>query len=430
MDVTGTFFNKLRTLAVTLEKQAEQLKQIFLGEDGEFEDDSPMRYLHELYSEVRTLKGDADNILHMSSSERDATYDFIKASKVLMKRNATDLGKITDLFQKYGYKPLIGKNEAIKDDAEINPGSTISDQIEPKHLDFPGKSSGSHSPLQIPQLSDFGLSKYALPSSSDTIHIPHTQKEETKVDESEYLSPKVEHFHIHGRDLSVNDETTNLIEDQTIFLLNNARKNRSAVAMVSNKNMAAPRQPDKVCDYDCMASPAAPEFCTPGVKIPCRKTTVLSESPENNNLDVLKHTTEIPLLDTKSLQIQPTHVSATKILPENNLIQGNVLPVLHSDKYLECIEEPPPAISEYENLFSSPLPPPEITVIPKQLLQILSKYNPNIEVPRSAEKGTKEGCASQFEKEQFLCIDNKENRKYKKSKANSQVLGLDSGYIA
>lgn len=35
MDVTGTFFNKLRTLAVTLEKQAEQFKQIFLEDEGE-----------------------------------------------------------------------------------------------------------------------------------------------------------------------------------------------------------------------------------------------------------------------------------------------------------------------------------------------------------------------------------------------------------
>ena len=32
MDVTGSFFNKLRTLAATLEKQAEQLKQVFQGD--------------------------------------------------------------------------------------------------------------------------------------------------------------------------------------------------------------------------------------------------------------------------------------------------------------------------------------------------------------------------------------------------------------
>ncbi|XP_070799761.1 spindle and kinetochore-associated protein 3 [Pituophis catenifer annectens] len=403
MDVTGTFFNKLRTLAVTLEKQAEQFKQILL-EDEEFEDDSPMRYLHELYSEARTLKADADNILHTSSSEREATYDFIKASKVLMMRNATNLEKIRDLFQKYGYK-----NEAIKVDDEINAGSALSDQIEPKPLDFPQKSSGSHSFLETPQLSDFGLSKYALPSSSDTVHIPHSQNEEVKADKSEYLSPKVEYFNIHGRDLSVNDETTNLMDDQTIFWLNKSRKNRSAGAMVSNQNLAALRQSNEASDHDCFASPAAPEFRTPGMKIPHRKTTVLSESPESNHLDIPKHTTEI--LDTKSQQIQPMHASAIKILPENP-IKHSVQPVLDSDKRLECTEEPsPPATSIYEDLFSSPLPPPEITVIPKNLLQILSRYNPNTEVPRSAVKGTKEENASQFEEKRFLFTDNKENRK-------------------
>lgn len=73
---------------------------------------------------------------------------------------------------------------------------------------------------------------------------------------------------------------------------------------------------------DCFASPAAPEFCTPGVKIPHRKTTVLSESPESNHLDVPKHTTEIPPLDTKSQQIQPM-VSIDTILANfrNLLIQ-------------------------------------------------------------------------------------------------------------
>ncbi|XP_058042315.1 spindle and kinetochore-associated protein 3 isoform X1 [Ahaetulla prasina] len=404
MDVTGTFFNKLRTLAVTLEKQAEQFKQILL-ENEEFEDDSPMRYLHELYSEARMLKADADNILHTSSSERDATYDFIKASKVLMKRNATNLEKIRDLFQKYGYKPLIGKNEAIKVDDETNAGSALSDQIEPKPLAFPQISSGSHSVLETPQLSDFGLSKYVLPSSSDTVHIPHSQNEEVKVDKSEYLSPKGEYFNIYGRDLSVNDETTNLMDDQTIFLLNKSRKNRSARVMVSDQNLAALRQSNEACDYDCFASPATPEFRTPGVKIPHRKT-VLSVSPESNHL-------EIPPLDTKSQHTQPMHVSATKILPDNHLIKDSVQPVLDSDKYLECTEEPsPPATSIHEDLFNSPLPPPEITVIPKNLLQILSRYNPNIDVPRSAVKGTKEENASQFEKKPFLCTDNKENRKY------------------
>lgn len=31
----------------------------------------------------------------------------MKASEILMQRNAADLGKIRELFQKYGYKPLV-----------------------------------------------------------------------------------------------------------------------------------------------------------------------------------------------------------------------------------------------------------------------------------------------------------------------------------
>ncbi|XP_070605873.1 spindle and kinetochore-associated protein 3 [Erythrolamprus reginae] len=410
MDVTGTFFNKLRTLAVTLEKQAEQFKQILQEDDEEFEDDSPMRYLHELYSEARTLKADADNILHTSSSERNATYDFIKASKVLRKRNETNLEKLRDFFQKYGYKPLIDKNEAIKVGDEINAGSALSDQEEAKPLDFPQKSSGSPSILETPQLSDFGLSKYALPSSLNTVRIPHSQNEEVKADKFEYLSPKVECFNICGRDLSVNDETTNLMDDQTIFLLNKGRKNRSAKAMVSNQNLAALRQPNEASD-DCFASPDTPEFCTPGVKIARRKTAVLSESPESNHSDVSKRTTEISPLERKPQRIQPMRVNAAKTLPDNDLIEDSDQPVLDSDKYLECtVEPPPPVTSVHEDLFSAPLAPPEITVIPDNLLQILSRYNPKL--PKAAAKGTEEKNVSQFVEKRFLRSDNKENRKY------------------
>ncbi|XP_061484551.1 spindle and kinetochore-associated protein 3 isoform X2 [Rhineura floridana] len=431
MDVTRNFFNKLRTLAVTLEKQAEQFKHIFQSDGTEFEDDSPMRYLHELYSEVRMLKSDADNTLCKSSSERDATYDFIKASKILMKRNSTDLEKIRDLFQKYGYKQIAGKDAATQAEAEINPASTMSTEEEPQNLDLPEKSSAYHSPHHIPQLSDFGLSKYALPTTSGTIHIQPTflQKEDQRVSDSKCLSPKAEHFHIHGRDLCLIDETTILMEDQTIFLLNakNARQanksSGSAVELVSNKNLATPKQKNKFCDYDYMASPAAPQFCTPGLKIPCRKDTILAKSPESNKLDASNHMTEASLPDAQPLKTEPKQMCVTKVVPNNKgLVEDAVAPVLYSDKYpkcvepssvvLDCLEEPsPPAISDYSNLFGSPPPPPEITVIPKQIFQILSKYNPNIEASRSLEKGSYEGIATQ----PVLGIGNnknKENRKY------------------
>nr|XP_028582141.1 spindle and kinetochore-associated protein 3 [Podarcis muralis]XP_028582142.1 spindle and kinetochore-associated protein 3 [Podarcis muralis] len=424
MDISGMFFNKLRTLAVTVEKEAEQLKQIFQSEDTEFEEDSPMRYLHELFSEVRTLKSDADNTLCKSSSERDATYYFLKATKVLMKRTSTDLGKIRDFFQKYGYKPNVGEDAAKQDEAEINPESTSAEE-EPKILDFPEQSSAHHALLQIPQLSDFGLSKYALPSTSGTLHNQPTyaQKEEPRVDYSERLSPKAEQFRIYGYKMGLNDDTTSLVVDQTIFLLNpknsrqaNNKPSEPAVELESNKNLATPKQKNKFCDDDYMASPAAPEFCTPGLKIPSRKDAI---SPESNKLDASNHMTETSLPDTESLITKPKQTC----VPNNTVVgYGTVPPVPHSDKYLECLEPPsaaldrleelpPPEISDYSSLFSSPPPPPEITVIPRQISQILSKYNPKVEAYRSLEKGTRVGIATQFEKQPVLDTGNKENRK-------------------
>lgn len=52
-------------------------------------------------------KEDVNASLGKSCSEKQAINDFMKASEILMQRNAADLGKIRELFQKYGYKPRI-----------------------------------------------------------------------------------------------------------------------------------------------------------------------------------------------------------------------------------------------------------------------------------------------------------------------------------
>ena len=52
-------------------------------------------------------KEDVNASLDKSCSEKQAVHDFVKASEMLMQRNATDLGKIRELFQKYGYKPRV-----------------------------------------------------------------------------------------------------------------------------------------------------------------------------------------------------------------------------------------------------------------------------------------------------------------------------------
>ncbi|XP_054830059.1 spindle and kinetochore-associated protein 3 isoform X1 [Eublepharis macularius] len=422
MDLTGSFFGKLRALVVTLERQAEQLKQVFHGDETEFEDDSPMRYLHELYSEVRTLKGEVANVLVKNSEERDAIHDFIKASKILMNRNATDLEKIRELFEKYGYKPVITE-EATKDEAEIDSGFAKSDQEELKNLACPENSSELDPLVRIPQLSDFGLSKYALPSTWNTAHLlpqAHVKKEEPREDFSVCLSPKAEQFCINGRDLCLEDDTAYLTEDQTIFLLNNAKKRKQAnnmngpsMVLPSKQNLVTPGQKSKVCDYDYMASPAAPTFCTPGLKVPSRKDTILPKSAESNQSDASNRTDEDTHRDHQSPKKEPKQVCAVQMTPNKSYVEEAVASVLPSNKYLECLETPaPPVISDYRNILATPPPAPEITVIPTQILQILSKYNSNVEPPRLAEKVNNEGIAAQFERMPTLGISNKENSEY------------------
>ncbi|XP_060090782.1 spindle and kinetochore-associated protein 3 [Heteronotia binoei] len=413
MDLSGSFFSKLRALVITLEQQNEQLKQAFRGDETEFEDDSPMRYLHELYSEIRTLKVEAGNVLTKKSQQRDTTYDFIKASKVLMNRNAVDLGKTRELFEKYGYKPII-REAVAKDEAETDPEPAKSDQEEPKNHACPENSSKSDLLVRIPQLSDFGLSKYALPSTWNNVNIlpqANVQKEQPREDYCP--SPKTEQFCIKGRDLCVDDDTVYLSEDQTIFLLNNAKKSRQANKMQASKeNLATPREKSKVCDYDYMASPVVPTFCTPGLKVPSRKNTTLPKSPESNQSDVSNHMNEATKLDPQSLRKEPEQACVIQMVPNKRYMEEAVLP---SEKYLDCLKIPaPPVISDYRNILNTPPPAPEITVIPTQILQILSKYNSNIEPPRVTEKMKNEEMAAQFERRPVLAVDisHKENREY------------------
>lgn len=52
-------------------------------------------------------KEDISASLGKISSENKAVHEFMKASEILIERNAADLGKIRELFQKYGYEPYV-----------------------------------------------------------------------------------------------------------------------------------------------------------------------------------------------------------------------------------------------------------------------------------------------------------------------------------
>ncbi|XP_059963230.1 spindle and kinetochore-associated protein 3-like [Mesoplodon densirostris] len=112
MDLIRGFCGKLRSLAVTLDGETARLQRALDGEDSDFED-YPMRVLHDLHSEVRTLKDDVNILLDEASLESQESIGFIKATKVLMKKNSMDIMKIREFFQKYGYNPRAKENSGV-----------------------------------------------------------------------------------------------------------------------------------------------------------------------------------------------------------------------------------------------------------------------------------------------------------------------------
>ncbi|CAM5076088.1 unnamed protein product [Eretmochelys imbricata] len=462
MEVTGSFFSKLRALAVTLEKEAEQLEQALNREDTQYEDESPMRVLHDLHCEVRTLKGDVNATLDQSRSERQETYDFMKSIKVMMQRNTTDLEKIKELFQKYGYQPLV-KDNSVEDEEEVNHASKISDQANSDQekvediSSFPaciGKTSVPKDPLRNPQLSDFGLSQYAfsrtwdvmdvqsqtnmhkeesrnrIPAPKQTPYIvPKTPKCTLKMDDYECLTPKLEHF-------GISEHTMCLNEDYTMALINKnlqTRKNfpkeddnemcvAAATSSKSREIMITPgpamKTPSKNA-VDCMASPLIPVFCTPGLKIPSRKDNTISPKSlkkKESNISNQTATPTLPDFETGWLKTETKPLKGNKAesLPEIDVTvkqhkEDYASPILSSDEYLEHLGRPSlPKISDYENLLNTP-PPPEITKIPEDILQILSKYNPKPDTPKVMKMETKTGIATKFERN-IPDYCNKENR--------------------
>ncbi|XP_044873594.1 spindle and kinetochore-associated protein 3 isoform X3 [Mauremys mutica] len=341
MEVTGNFFSKLRALAVTLEKEAEQLEQALNREDTQYEDESPMRVLHDLHCEVRTLKGDVNATLDQSRSERQETYDIMKAIKVLMQRNTTDLEKIRELFQKYGYQPLV-KDNSVEDKEEVNHASKVSDQATSDQervedmSSFPaciGKTSVPKDPLRNPQLSDFGLSQYAFSRTWDMIDVqpqtnmhkedsrnriptpkqtpyivPKTPKCALKMDDYECLTPKLEHFGISEHTMCLNEDYTMALINKNVQTRKNFPKeddNEMCVAAeTSSKSreiMVTPGPTMKTPSenaVDCLASPLIPVFCTPGLKIPSRKdNTILPKSPKMKESNISNQTATPTLPD-------------------------------------------------------------------------------------------------------------------------------------
>nr|XP_021395651.1 spindle and kinetochore-associated protein 3 isoform X5 [Lonchura striata domestica] len=433
MAVTGAFFGKLRELALTVEKEVKQLQQALRREDADCEDESPIAILHDLHCEVKTQKEDISASLGKISNENKAVHEFMKASEILIERNAADLGKIREHFQKYGYKPHVE-------------GST-------EKLPLP------KDPLRIPELSDFGLSQYTFPRPWGALEAPHSAqhmssarqlraKNETplrlrtpqalpktpkcrlKMDDYECVTPKLEHFGISEHTMCMNEDyTMSLIHkaSQTLKKLvkrgddngGNLPEMTVKEFMVTPASKSSKRAKNAAADW--MDSPMVFVFCTPDVKDSSKtNNTGLSRSSETKELPLPSHaaTPQCPDFQTRWLtaeakqQVTPGGKleSVKKNDAKDTPYKEERIPFAAScDEYLKHTEDPsPPNLEHYDHLLNTP-PPPEITRIPDNVLKILSQYNQKVDSSKAKEMETKAGNTRRYES----CstdYSNKENR--------------------
>ncbi|NWW96039.1 SKA3 protein, partial [Rhynochetos jubatus] len=556
MDVSRDFFGMVRAMAVTLEKEVQRLERALRREDADDEEEPPARVLCDLHSEIKTLKEDVNASLAKISSEKEAINDFMKASEILLQRNAADLGKIK-LLQK----------QPDTDSAVVDSDSTVSvtnESDEEKAGDVPHLPACPEKPpmpkdwLCSPQLSDFGLSQYAFSrpwsavkeqhamsahqekSKNETPLKPQTQtpcllaktpKCMLKMDDYECVTPKLEHFSISEHTMCMNEDYTMSLIRKTaqtsentlpvcckglkylvdltscnfvfqVFSFEAGEKNNilqctyyktepkrheflictlmgkhwrsnhadsipfavissfhlranrgvwffrlvkkddcevNVPEMISREMMVTPGPKPKTTAQNAgwMASPMILVLCTPSVKTPPTTTsTVLSRSPETNELPLPRNTgqtgtPQLPEFQTRWLKPEAKVVNSTDVrfpplftvkqeektesVTKNNATEkhqyteDSVPFAVSSDEYLKHFGDPsPPKIKQYDQLFSTP-PPPEITRIPDDVLQILSKYNRKADSSKAKETETKAQTTTRYESD-FTDYGNKENR--------------------
>ncbi|XP_065534615.1 spindle and kinetochore-associated protein 3 isoform X2 [Lathamus discolor] len=466
MDSSRNFFGKLRAMAVRLEKEVKQLEQALRGENVEYEDVSPTKVLGDLRCEVSSLEEAFNASLQKSSSRKQAINKFMKASEILMKRNEADLEEIRKLFQKNGYETHVKDSTEEEEEGEVKSDSTASVQNksdEDKIDDTPDLPAGTEKslvpadPLRNPRLSDFGLSQYSFYRSCSAVEgqhttnvhqanlnnrtplkalthctLPKTPKCKLRMDDYECVTPKLEHFGISEHTMCMNEDYTMSLMHKTAQTSKKVVKDDHEVtvrAMTPRKIMVTPGSKSKVTPENAnwMASPMMPVFCTPDVKIPARSnSTVLSRLPEIEEQPLPSHTgtPQCPDFETRWIKAEAKFLNSnsevkqggkTELVTKNDATdkqhkEDSISLAESSDEYLKHFRDPsPPKISHYDQLLNTP-PPPEITKIPDDVLQILCKYSGKLD-SNTKEMETETGNATKYESDvRDYC--NKENGGY------------------
>ncbi|XP_021494754.1 spindle and kinetochore-associated protein 3 isoform X1 [Meriones unguiculatus] len=422
MNPIQTFHCKLRGLAAVLDGETAQLLRALDGEDGDFED-SPMRILYDLHSEVQTLKDDVNTVLDKARLESQESTSFIKATKVLMRKNTADIIKLREYFQKYGYQTRDKDSAYEQREGKSTPEVAVCEDVEEPgvkgDLSDPcvPSSSVSEKPLRSPQLSDFGLERYMVsqvpanppqtaisleeecvsetpPAKEPFVKVLKTPRCAIRMDDFECVTPKLEHF-------GISEYTMCLNEDYTIGLKNmkNIKSFRESGTseeacdlsvqtrpVTSNNSFVIPgpiiQQLEKT-DAEYTKSPLPPKFCTPGLKIP---STLDSAHLVYKNYPLSKSNTSVSDLDVKDCA--PL--------------------ILNSDECYENFTDPPsPTITSCENIRTPS--PPEVTAIPEDILQMLTKHNPNLPSPVEVKAALPRRGFLKFEGQNTRCAANKEN---------------------
>ncbi|XP_032908132.1 spindle and kinetochore-associated protein 3 isoform X1 [Catharus ustulatus] len=460
MDVTRSFFGKLRELALTMEKEVKQMERAMRREDVDYEDESPIAVLHDLHCKIKAHKEEVRASLDKSCSEEKAIREFMKASEILMQRNTADLGKISELFQKYGYKSRV--KESTEEEDEVNSESAMSVQNksdEEKANDVPHLSASTEKPmlpkdpLRSPQLSDFGLSQLAVSRPWSVVKAQHTasarqqnSKNETplrlqtpralpktpkcklKMDDYEC---ELEHFGISEHTMCMNEDYTMSLIHKTSQTIKNLVKRGDTnlpemtikEIMVTPTSKSSKRAENAAAHWT--ASPMVFVFCTPDVKASSKTTNaVLSSSPETKELPLpsTAATPQCPDFQTRWLKAEAKQQvtpggkieSVTKNDAKDTPYKEKRIAFAAScDEYLKHPRDPsPPKLEDYDHLLNTP-PPPEITRIPDDVLKMLSQYNRKVDASSKAkEMENKAGNTRRYESYSTdYC--NKENRGYR-----------------
>ncbi|XP_075119068.1 spindle and kinetochore-associated protein 3 [Leptodactylus fuscus] len=287
MSVTVNFFSKLRSLALTLEKETAHLEQVFSQEDTDYEEESPMRVLHDLRSEIIGMKSDLQAIIDKSDKRGQDLNHFIKICKVLQQRNTSDIQQVKDTFQKYGYTPPEGETpepavpvEAVK--SERTEESCQSSDLQALPPPPPAiEKQAAWDLLRAPQLSDFGLSHYQLPPAWELQTKKNVPEEKPKPLYKDIRSVNVaktpkcalrrEEDFSQIQHFGISEYSANLNDDYTIALINKKKGSGPEEPKESSKDfknlLATPAHLTYRNGYNSVDSPLPPVFCTPGLKV-------------------------------------------------------------------------------------------------------------------------------------------------------------------